>query len=220
MCSSVETHVVYFVSDSERADPAYCRDRLTEGSNINKSLVTLGIVISALGNDSGWWCLKYENKVSPSVIRLLIFRNLSNKVPLSCCSPELPDVQQLSEYQQYDIWGWWQHTGKPCQLAVWRGWWEEALLHPLQRFSLNLAAERQPGWQLQDNHDCKWDMLQISEYCKNMNISWIWFCTFWFNNKVLHLPIKADIDCWIAKRTHQFWRWKCPSVNDFFITDS
>ena len=36
--------------DSERADPHYCRDRLTEGSNINKSLVTLGIVISALGN--------------------------------------------------------------------------------------------------------------------------------------------------------------------------
>lgn len=34
---------------SERADPQYCRDRLTEGSNINKSLVTLGIVISALG---------------------------------------------------------------------------------------------------------------------------------------------------------------------------
>lgn len=37
------------VSHSERADPNYCRDRLTEGSNINKSLVTLGIVISALG---------------------------------------------------------------------------------------------------------------------------------------------------------------------------
>uniref|UniRef100_A0A3P9PBU1 Kinesin motor domain-containing protein n=1 Tax=Poecilia reticulata TaxID=8081 RepID=A0A3P9PBU1_POERE len=34
----------------ERADPQYCRDRLTEGSNINKSLVTLGIVISALQN--------------------------------------------------------------------------------------------------------------------------------------------------------------------------
>lgn len=36
-------------SRSERADPNYCRDRITEGSNINKSLVTLGIVISALG---------------------------------------------------------------------------------------------------------------------------------------------------------------------------
>uniref|UniRef100_A0A3B3S7C5 Kinesin motor domain-containing protein n=1 Tax=Paramormyrops kingsleyae TaxID=1676925 RepID=A0A3B3S7C5_9TELE len=34
----------------ERADPHYCRDRITEGSNINKSLVTLGIVISALQN--------------------------------------------------------------------------------------------------------------------------------------------------------------------------
>ncbi|XP_042182182.1 stAR-related lipid transfer protein 9-like [Oncorhynchus tshawytscha] len=37
------------LAGSERADPHYCRDRLTEGSNINKSLVTLGIVISALG---------------------------------------------------------------------------------------------------------------------------------------------------------------------------
>uniref|UniRef100_A0A8C4T6L7 StAR-related lipid transfer protein 9 n=1 Tax=Erpetoichthys calabaricus TaxID=27687 RepID=A0A8C4T6L7_ERPCA len=37
---------------SERADPNYCRDRLTEGSNINKSLVTLGIVISTLAQNS------------------------------------------------------------------------------------------------------------------------------------------------------------------------
>lgn len=43
------SQLVYAVSDSERADPHYCRDRLTEGSNINKSLVTLGIVISVLG---------------------------------------------------------------------------------------------------------------------------------------------------------------------------
>lgn len=35
---------------SERADPSYCKDRITEGANINKSLVTLGIVISTLGN--------------------------------------------------------------------------------------------------------------------------------------------------------------------------
>lgn len=34
---------------SERADPSYCKDRITEGANINKSLVTLGIVISTLG---------------------------------------------------------------------------------------------------------------------------------------------------------------------------
>uniref|UniRef100_A0A8C6Q9V3 Kinesin motor domain-containing protein n=1 Tax=Nothobranchius furzeri TaxID=105023 RepID=A0A8C6Q9V3_NOTFU len=40
------------LSHSERADPNYCRDRLTEGSNINKSLVTLGIVISALAQNS------------------------------------------------------------------------------------------------------------------------------------------------------------------------
>uniref|UniRef100_A0A7N6C353 Kinesin-like protein n=1 Tax=Anabas testudineus TaxID=64144 RepID=A0A7N6C353_ANATE len=31
------------LAGSERADPHYCRDRLTEGSNINKSLVTLGV---------------------------------------------------------------------------------------------------------------------------------------------------------------------------------
>lgn len=36
-------------SYSERADPSYCKDRITEGANINKSLVTLGIVISTLG---------------------------------------------------------------------------------------------------------------------------------------------------------------------------
>ncbi|KFP05868.1 StAR-related lipid transfer protein 9, partial [Calypte anna] len=37
---------------SERADPSYCRDRITEGANINKSLVTLGIVISTLAQNS------------------------------------------------------------------------------------------------------------------------------------------------------------------------
>ncbi|MBN3296135.1 STAR9 protein, partial [Amia calva] len=40
------------LAGSERADPNYCRDRITEGSNINKSLVTLGIVISALAQNS------------------------------------------------------------------------------------------------------------------------------------------------------------------------
>ncbi|KAI1895204.1 hypothetical protein AGOR_G00103900 [Albula goreensis] len=40
------------LAGSERADPHYCRDRITEGSNINKSLVTLGIVISALAQNS------------------------------------------------------------------------------------------------------------------------------------------------------------------------
>lgn len=37
------------LAGSERADPSYCKDRITEGANINKSLVTLGIVISTLG---------------------------------------------------------------------------------------------------------------------------------------------------------------------------
>lgn len=39
---------------SERADPSYCKDRITEGANINKSLVTLGIVISTLGIAGRW----------------------------------------------------------------------------------------------------------------------------------------------------------------------
>ncbi|XP_075049377.1 stAR-related lipid transfer protein 9 [Mixophyes fleayi] len=40
------------LAGSERASPNYCKDRLTEGSNINRSLVTLGIVISALAQNS------------------------------------------------------------------------------------------------------------------------------------------------------------------------
>ncbi|KAM4663543.1 stAR-related lipid transfer protein 9-like [Discoglossus pictus] len=40
------------LAGSERASPNYCKDRLTEGSNINRSLVTLGIVISALAQTS------------------------------------------------------------------------------------------------------------------------------------------------------------------------
>ncbi|XP_078419039.1 stAR-related lipid transfer protein 9 isoform X1 [Cetorhinus maximus] len=40
------------LAGSERADPNFCRDRITEGSNINKSLVTLGIVISTLAQNS------------------------------------------------------------------------------------------------------------------------------------------------------------------------
>ncbi|XP_048455567.1 uncharacterized protein stard9 [Rhincodon typus] len=40
------------LAGSERADPNFCKDRITEGSNINKSLVTLGIVISTLAQNS------------------------------------------------------------------------------------------------------------------------------------------------------------------------
>lgn len=43
---------------SERADPSYCKDRITEGANINKSLVTLGIVISTLGKHISSFILK------------------------------------------------------------------------------------------------------------------------------------------------------------------
>ncbi|XP_034349940.1 stAR-related lipid transfer protein 9 [Arvicanthis niloticus] len=40
------------LAGSERADPSDCKDRITEGANINKSLVTLGIVISTLAQNS------------------------------------------------------------------------------------------------------------------------------------------------------------------------
>ncbi|XP_009692969.1 PREDICTED: stAR-related lipid transfer protein 9 [Cariama cristata] len=40
------------LAGSERADPSYCKDRITEGANINRSLVTLGIVISTLAQNS------------------------------------------------------------------------------------------------------------------------------------------------------------------------
>ncbi|KAG8449463.1 hypothetical protein GDO86_016206 [Hymenochirus boettgeri] len=40
------------LAGSERASPSYCKDRLIEGSSINRSLVTLGIVISALAQNS------------------------------------------------------------------------------------------------------------------------------------------------------------------------
>ncbi|KAM4898429.1 stAR-related lipid transfer protein 9 [Sylvia borin] len=40
------------LAGSERADPSYCKDRITEGASINKSLVTLGIVISTLAQNS------------------------------------------------------------------------------------------------------------------------------------------------------------------------
>ncbi|XP_062824196.1 stAR-related lipid transfer protein 9 isoform X2 [Anolis carolinensis] len=44
------------LAGSERADPSYCKDRITEGANINKSLVTLGIVISSLAQNSQMSC--------------------------------------------------------------------------------------------------------------------------------------------------------------------
>ncbi|XP_061467261.1 stAR-related lipid transfer protein 9 isoform X5 [Rhineura floridana] len=40
------------LAGSERADPSYCKHRIIEGANINKSLVTLGIVISTLAQNS------------------------------------------------------------------------------------------------------------------------------------------------------------------------
>ncbi|KAM5129346.1 stAR-related lipid transfer protein 9 [Mantella aurantiaca] len=53
-CPSELTSKVNLVdlAGCERASPNYCKDRLTEGSNINRSLVTLGIVISALAQNS------------------------------------------------------------------------------------------------------------------------------------------------------------------------
>ncbi|KAM3850912.1 stAR-related lipid transfer protein 9 [Vipera latastei] len=40
------------LAGSEKADPTYCKHRITEGANINKSLVTLGIVISTLAENT------------------------------------------------------------------------------------------------------------------------------------------------------------------------
>ncbi|XP_078458804.1 kinesin-like protein KIF16B [Lampetra planeri] len=40
------------LAGSERADPNYNKERITEGSNINRSLVTLGSVISALAENA------------------------------------------------------------------------------------------------------------------------------------------------------------------------
>ncbi|XP_058017976.1 stAR-related lipid transfer protein 9 isoform X1 [Ahaetulla prasina] len=40
------------LAGSEKADPSYCKNRITEGANINKSLVTLGIVISTLAENT------------------------------------------------------------------------------------------------------------------------------------------------------------------------
>lgn len=56
---------------SERADPSYCKDRITEGANINKSLVTLGIVISLLGINNVPYVLTIAVQCSAVHIALL-----------------------------------------------------------------------------------------------------------------------------------------------------
>lgn len=57
---------------SERADPSYCKDRITEGANINKSLVTLGIVISTLGKHIGSLYLRVLIKTCDSLTVCLV----------------------------------------------------------------------------------------------------------------------------------------------------
>ncbi|KAM8781397.1 stAR-related lipid transfer protein 9 isoform 2-T2 [Rhynchonycteris naso] len=52
------------LAGSERADPSYCKDRITEGANINKSLVTLGIVISTLAQNSQVFSCQSFNSVT------------------------------------------------------------------------------------------------------------------------------------------------------------
>lgn len=49
---AVTSIISLFMCFSEKADPSYCKHRITEGANINKSLVTLGIVISTLGKNN------------------------------------------------------------------------------------------------------------------------------------------------------------------------
>ncbi|XP_036592586.1 stAR-related lipid transfer protein 9 [Trichosurus vulpecula] len=53
------------LAGSERADPSYCKDRITEGASINKSLVTLGIVISTLAQNSQMF-ISYQSPNSTS----------------------------------------------------------------------------------------------------------------------------------------------------------
>ncbi|XP_074145494.1 stAR-related lipid transfer protein 9 isoform X2 [Sminthopsis crassicaudata] len=53
------------LAGSERADPSYCKDRITEGASINKSLVTLGIVISTLAQNSQMF-INYQSPNSTS----------------------------------------------------------------------------------------------------------------------------------------------------------
>jgi hypothetical protein len=48
---------------SERANPVYDKRRIIEGSNINKSLLTLGTVIKCLGK--AYICLVQVHKFSP-----------------------------------------------------------------------------------------------------------------------------------------------------------
>ncbi|XP_071963313.1 uncharacterized protein [Antedon mediterranea] len=56
------------LAGSERADPNYSKGRLTEGANINKSLVTLGNCISALGSNE---LLKASNSLSAASMESL-----------------------------------------------------------------------------------------------------------------------------------------------------
>lgn len=83
--------VCLFLSISERADPNYCRDRITEGANINKSLVTLGIVISALGMGNSSNILL--NKLLSIIVVRILLPPPFDVFGLSSPSSELSDVQ-------------------------------------------------------------------------------------------------------------------------------
>uniref|UniRef100_A0A8C2TRE3 StAR related lipid transfer domain containing 9 n=1 Tax=Coturnix japonica TaxID=93934 RepID=A0A8C2TRE3_COTJA len=50
--ASSRSHAIFTIHYTQVTDPSYCKDRITEGANINKSLVTLGIVISTLAQNS------------------------------------------------------------------------------------------------------------------------------------------------------------------------
>lgn len=61
---------------SERADPSYCKDRITEGANINKSLVTLGIVISTLGKHNIYFFILKGSDKSTGLAHLVLYLNV------------------------------------------------------------------------------------------------------------------------------------------------
>lgn len=63
---------LHFLFDSERASEEVDKTRLTEGASINRSLVTLGNVISALGKGRRTYCCVEERFESIGVSIMLM----------------------------------------------------------------------------------------------------------------------------------------------------
>ena len=97
------------LAGSERAESTGAKGtRLKEGANINKSLTTLGKVISALAENSVTFNL--------NIIKINLWTS-----PL-----EFWDLREKEE--------------------------KEGRIHPVPRLRADLAAQREPRWELQDRH--------------------------------------------------------------------